>query len=89
MALMNSLLIAQAKSALKSHLAIVQRRLAKAMAERDRAMAQIQSAEDRAEIAERAARDVARDRDQWRERALRAEAAMASMGSLPHPEVKL
>lgn len=71
--------IAQAKAAMQHHMDILQSRLAKCTTERDEAKAKIQAAIDRAELAERSARDVARDRDQWRARAQQAEAALASV----------
>lgn len=53
--------IAQAKAALNKNLAVTQSKLAKCISERDTAKAQIQIAVDRAEAAERSARDVERD----------------------------
>lgn len=53
--------IAQAKAALNKNLAVTQSKLAKAITERDSAKAKIQAAVDRAEVAERSARDVERD----------------------------
>lgn len=53
--------VAQAKAALNKNLAVTQSKLAKCEAERDRALGQIQAAVDRAEVAERSARDVERE----------------------------
>lgn len=53
--------VAQAKAALNKNLAVTQSKLAKCVVERDRALGQIQAAVDRAEVAERSARDVERD----------------------------
>lgn len=65
---------------MRSHIALLQRRLAKAQAERDAAVSELEAARSQAEMAERASRDVARDRDYWREQAKRATAALSSMG---------
>lgn len=73
--------VAQAKAALNKNLAVTQSKLAKRTAERDEALSKIQAAEDRAEIAERSARDTARECaktcNSYLERALAAEGALS------------
>lgn len=78
---MNAPSIAQAKAALNRNLAVTQSKLAKCTADRDEARSRIQIAEDRAEMADRSARDVARDRDQWRARATKAEEALGLLAA--------
>lgn len=70
----------QSKADMQHHMSILQRRLAERTRERDAATARIDAAEMRTETAERSARDIARDRDVWRQRAIKAETALKAAG---------